>query len=65
MAVGIHGQGDLAVPEDLHHDARRHTLSDQETRRRMAQVVQPDGGQPGFAKQLLELPVVIARIHRS
>ena len=60
MAVGVHGQRDLAVTGDLHHHARRPAFGDQESPgRRMAQVVQPDGRQARSAKQLLELPVVL------
>ena len=41
VAVGVHGQRDLAVAEDLHHDTGRDILCEQQTRRGMPQVVQP------------------------
>jgi hypothetical protein len=64
VAVGIHGQRDLTVAEDFHHDPGRHALGKQETRRRMAKVMKPYGGQSGAGEQLLELPVVVAGFDR-
>ena len=64
MAVSIHGQRDLAVPEDLHHDAGRDVLCEEQARGRMPEVVQADRRQLCPGEQLLEVAVVVARIDR-
>jgi hypothetical protein len=64
MTVGVHGQRDLAVAENFHHDPGGHALSNQKARRCVAKVMKPDGGQPSAVEQLLELPVVVTGLDR-
>lgn len=52
-------------PEDFHDNPGWHALGKQEAGGCAPEVVQPDWWQSGPAKQLLELPVVIARIDGS
>jgi hypothetical protein len=63
VAVGVHGQRDLAVSQDFHDDPGGHTLGGQEARGGVAKVVQPDGRQPSAAEQFLELSVVVSRLY--
>jgi hypothetical protein len=39
VAVGIHRERDLTMPEDLHHHAGRNVLGKQQARRRVPEMV--------------------------
>ncbi len=45
VGVDVHRHGDLAVPEDLHHDAGRNAGGGQERRRIVPGVMEPDDAQ--------------------
>ena len=47
MAVGVQGEGDLRMSEALLDDLRMDALGQQQSRRRMPQVVEPDRRKPG------------------
>ncbi len=46
VAVRVQRHGDLCVPQALLHHLRVDPLSEQQRRRRVPQVVEPDGGDP-------------------
>ena len=41
IAIGVHRERDLAVPEDLHHLAGRNVLSQQQAGRRVTEIMEP------------------------
>jgi hypothetical protein len=42
VAIGVHRERDLAVPEDLRHLAGRNVLSQQQAGRRVTEIMEPD-----------------------
>ena len=65
VAVGIHGQADLGVAEDLHDHSGVDALLEEQACGGVPEVVQPDPSQTGPGQQCLEGPVVVARMDRS
>jgi hypothetical protein len=62
MAVGVHRDADLAMAEDLHDDPWMHTLSDQERRAGMTEIMEADRfGQTGDAQRPFEMADQVAR----
>ena len=64
MRVGVHRHADLAVPEHFHDGAGRDTLSQEERRASVPQVVQTEPVQASFGPQLVPAPVDIPRLDR-
>lgn len=54
MGVGVHGQRDLAMPKDVHDDAGRDFLSQEQGSACVAKIVEPHRRQLGLEQQLAE-----------
>ena len=61
MAVGVERQADLRVPERLHDGSRVNALCEQQRRRRVPQIVKPDGRQACGPEQHVKLPAHVPR----
>jgi hypothetical protein len=64
VAVCVHRQAKLRVPERFHDDSRVHSAGKKERRARMAQIVEALSGQTGVAKDTLECLGHIRRVER-
>ena len=64
MRVGVHGQADLGVPEDLHHDSGAHALGEQEAGARMPQVVKPERREVGRRQEFFEISRDVTAVER-
>ncbi|GHG15537.1 hypothetical protein GCM10017667_56400 [Streptomyces filamentosus] len=62
VRVDVHRHGDLAVSEDLHHDAGRDAGGGEERRRTVPGVVQPDDAETGVLGDAGERAVEVARL---
>jgi hypothetical protein len=65
VGVDVHGDADLRVPEDLHHDAGRDPGSREEGGCAVTSVVQPDHAEAGGLGDAGEGAVDVARLDRS
>lgn len=54
MAVGVEGQADLRVAEQLHDDARVDALDQSQARARVPEIVKPLVGEPGGGQEPLK-----------
>jgi len=64
MALGVHREADLRVPENVHHDARRHALHEQERRARVPQAVKLQRRKSGRFELHLRLAIQPAAVER-
>ncbi|GGY21827.1 hypothetical protein GCM10010299_29900 [Streptomyces tanashiensis] len=62
VGVDVHRHGDLAVAEDLPHDARRDAGGGEERRRTVPGVVEPDDPKAGVLRDAGERAVEVARL---
>lgn len=51
VRVDVHGDADLAVPEDRHHDAGRNPGRSEERRAAVPGIVQPDDAEAAWSRQ--------------
>lgn len=65
MRVDVHRNGDLRMPEDLHHDPRRHASGKQERGASVSSVMQADAAQSRVLRDALERPAEVPRLDRS
>ncbi len=64
MTVSVHGQADLAVAENIHHDTRLDPLRQQQQRTGMTQIVEALFGKTGLFECAMEVPNKVAGVDR-
>ncbi len=64
MTVSVHGQADLAVAENFHHDTRLDPLRQQQRRTSMTQIVEAFFGKTGLFECAMEVPDKVAGVNR-
>lgn len=62
VRVDVRRHGDLAVPEDLHHNAGRDAGGGQQGRRTVPGVVESDDAKAGVLRDAGERPIEVARL---
>ena len=64
VRVGVHGQADLRVAEDLHHDSGAHALGEQKAGTRMPQVVKPERREAGRRQEFFKISRDVTAVER-
>ena len=64
VGVGVHGDRNAGVAEDLHHDAGVDVLREQQARAGMPQVMQSDAADAGAVTEGAEVAAEVVGVHR-
>jgi hypothetical protein len=64
VGIGVHGQADLRVAQDLRDDARRDSLSQEQDRASMSEVLKTALGESGAVQVAVEFFAYFCRVNR-